>query len=357
MASSASESTPQKQPAPKTPAGRGAPAADALGLSAIIINYNGGVNLITCLASLADEAAIREIIVVDNASTDGSADECILRFPDVRLRVLTNDSNIGFGAAANQGASQAQGDLLVFLNPDVVPRVDCMVNLLATLLQRGGVVGPVVFNAGSPSGEWGSTVDRMGMPKGLRTAEPPLFIQGCCLATTRRCFDAVGGFDGRYFLFVEDVEYCWQALRRGFDVSVSPRAALDHIGGAVAQGGYSRGNRIETTRMRIVLRERNTWACILANAPLAKLPAILAASALRSTAFTALIATKRPRDVWCVPRGFCWNVVGLPATLSRRWRPGVSRESTIGAWGRLSRRWFLWEALRGRQRVLFVDSD
>jgi GT2 family glycosyltransferase len=325
------------------------------GVSVIIVNYNGGTELLDCVEALEHEAPLAEVLVVDNASVDGSAHACTRRFPHVR--VLYSEENLGFAGGANLGAAHATTGIFVFLNPDTMPGPGCMSQLYEELSARGGVAGPLVSHEGQSLVEQGLTIDRMGLARGLTEPSPVLYVSGCCLGTTRECFEAVGGLDDRYFLFCEDIEYCWQALRRGYDVRVVPTATLKHVGGTAAPGGYRRNNRIETTSVRILLGGRNSLAMFLACAPLWVMPGLICASLLRSGFFAALLLTnRRPRDAARLITGICWNVEQLPATRRRRHRPGVTPAGERAAWARVSRRLFLWDHMRAGERARFVDA-
>jgi len=324
-------------------------------LSAVVVHYNDVEHLLTCVDALRCDPEIDEIVVVDNASPGGGVETIAGRYR--RVQVVQSPTNLGFGGGANLGAASATGELLVFLNPDTVPDPGCMTALAEHLLERGGVAGPVVRTDPGAPPEHGWTVDRMLLPRALDHVGEPLFVQGCCLATTRSCFDAVGGFDARYFLFQEDVEFCWQALRRGFAVDIVSGTGLFHVGGAVAEGGYRRAGRIETSSARILLRERNGWAVLLACAPGRSIPILAFLSVVRTVAFAGLFLRHgRPVDALRLGRGLLWNLVHLRGTLARRSRPGVTPASELLAWDRVARQLFLWDLARKGERVRFVDS-
>jgi len=328
--------------------------ADRPTLSAVVVHYKDLGHLAACLEVLRADPGIGEIVVVDNASDLQTVEE--LRAACLDVQLILSTSNLGFGGGANLGAERATGDLLVFLNPDTVPDPGCMTALAEHLAARGGVAGPVVRTGSGGDPKFGCTVDRMLLPRSMGYQGAPLYISGCCLATTRSCFDAVGGFDARYFLFVEDVEFCWQALRRGFAVDVVPGAGLRHTGGAVAAGGYRRRGRIETTSSRVLLRERNSWAAVLACAPVARLPEVLALSLVRSVVFSGFSASRgRLRDAARLWAGLAWNLAHLRGTLERRRYPGVTRADEQEAWGRIARQLFLWDLARRGERLTFVD--
>lgn len=327
-----------------------------LQMTAVVVNYNGGDDLLACVESLVGDPGIGEVIVVDNASDDGSADA--IRRMSTDTTVVLSPENLGFGGGANLGATHASGDLLVFLNPDTVPDPDCMTLLAHHLFIHDGVVGPAVRNGTGGPVEFGCTVDRMLLLRALDHPGRPLYISGCCLATTRSCFDAIGGFDARYFLFQEDVEFCWQALRRGFIVEALPGASLIHAGGAVTAGGYRRAGRIETSSMRILLRERNSWALLLACVPARHLLYVLATSIVRTIAFTGIMVKHRRLGgavrLWI---GVAWNVRHVRTTLERRRRPGVDPSAAVQAWDRVARPFFLWDLIRRGERLRFVDGE
>lgn len=323
-------------------------------VSAIVVNFNGGSDLRTCLAALCSQLSPTNIVVVDNASTDGSVGLASAQYPEVR--VVASTVNLGFGGGANLGAAEARGETLLFLNPDTFVMPGCVDLLHKGLVPGVGVVGPMLRVGDEEVREYGATIDVMGMPRGLVGPSAPLYVSGCCLATSRRCFDTVGGFDERYFLFVEDVEYCWQALRRGYDVRVVSGAEAHHRGGGAIPGGYVRRGTVEVSAARIVLRERNTTTMFLACAPAGWLPIVAGASVLRTGAFAGLLASRgRWWPVLQLVVGLGQNLLWVSDTIRRRRRPGVTPLSARGAWRRVERRVYLWGFLCARQPVSFVD--
>lgn len=334
---------------------RGTDGSSRPRLSAVVVYYDDAEHLLACVDSLGEDPAIGDIVVVDNASPGEPAEAIIGACRAVQ--VVRSRTNLGFGGGANLGAAAVTGDLLVFLNPDTVPDPGCLTALAEHLIKRGGVAGPVIRTGIDGAPEYGCRVDRMLLPRALDHAVEPLYVQGCCLATTRCCFDTVGGFDARYFLFQEDVEFCWQALRRGFAVDVVMAAGLIHAGGATAEGGYLRAGRIETSSTRILLRERNAWAVVAACAPTRSMPELLLLSVVRTAVFSGLlILHRRPADTVRLIGGLWWNVIHLQGSLARRRRPGVTRIGEHRAWNRVSRQSFLWDLARKGERLRFVDS-
>lgn len=287
-------------------------------LSAVVVNYEGGDWLLSCLRSVRDQGIRIEAIVVDNGSLDGSTAAAAARFPDIH--VVKPGRNLGFAAGANTGARRARGEYLLFLNPDVELVPGCLQDLLQEFKDpRVAVVGPSIRVMASGDTEFGATTDPFGYPVPLHRAAPPVYVPGCALMTRAAVFQALGGFDPRFFMFVEDVDFCWRVLLAGWDVRVVPGAQAIHAGGAVARGGYVTPQGLRTTRFRVALRERNTLTMLLkcygpVSLALVLLPYLLQELA---TAVMLAIAGKR-RTSADIVLGLVWNAREIPRTLALR---------------------------------------
>jgi len=235
-------------------------------LSVIIVNWNAGEALNDCLASLFASKAwcgALEVLLVDNASTDGSQARAIREYPGIKL--LQNAGNRGFAPAANQGLSLAAGELVLLLNPDVVLSLTA-IPLLADFMAHhpeAAVVGPKLLNRdGTVQGSarrdpspWtglfgrstpltrlfpNNPVSRRELP-GLRHAgDDPLevdWVSGACLLVRRAAYERVGLLDERFFLFWEDADWCLRFRRAGWKVYYLPAASGTH------QVGVSRAQR------------------------------------------------------------------------------------------------------------------
>jgi hypothetical protein len=268
--------------------------------------------------ALREQAALAGTIVVDNGSTDGSAAAAVERFPDIVL--VDPGRNLGFAGGANAGARVARGRLLLFLNPDVELAPGAVERLAAAFRRADvGVAGPKVELDRLGGFEFGSTIDPLGYPVPLSSPDPPLYVSGCALMTTRDLFAELGGFDERFFMFVEDVDYCWRALLRGRDVRVVPEAVARHYGGASAPGGYVTAEGLSTTGFRVVLRERNTLTALLKCYALPTLAAVLPAYVVQSLATAGALAVGgRTRTAIGILGGLSWNARELPRTLALR---------------------------------------
>lgn len=210
----------------------------------MVVNYNSGMRLGPLLDVLAPQ--VGSVVIVDNASVDGSADA--LEGRD-RVSVLRNPSNRGFAAAANQGAALAEGNWVVFVNPDVHLQPGDVTALLAGVPDDVAAVAPLQVNErGDPMPEtggyrptlrrylvWALVPVRFHRRFGPWLAPPwPQvdtdldWVSGALLGVRRRVFEALGGFDQRFFLYHEDVDFGTRAKRAGFRVLCRPAVRLHH---------------------------------------------------------------------------------------------------------------------------------
>lgn len=287
-------------------------------VSVVIVNYYVEDRVANAVASVQRQDCVAEIVIVDNGSASPRLEMLQQEHPTVR--VIASDNNVGFARAANRGAQAASGEFLFFLNPDATAEPGCVDRLVAAFQIRPGIVGPAIHSAASASRDVGATMNYVGMSISLDGGQPPLYVSGCALFTSRSLFIQLGGFDDRYFLFVEDAELCWRALLAGYDVYAIAEASVFHEGGASMQGGYfTAGKRYHTSTLRISLRERNTVALMIACAPWYWLPVVLPVLLARSLAFAlAGLCLGQTSLGGALLRGIAWNIVQLPTSLARR---------------------------------------
>ncbi len=295
------------------------PYPSPLSVCAVVISYRPGTHLLACIRSILEDEPGCEIVVVDNDPDDGACAAASKRFSEIR--VLTPERNLGYAGGANFGARCTSASILLFLNPDVVLHRGCISALVQALTDTVGVAGPVLDIASLGQREYGSTLNHLGMPVGFRAHDrAPLYVSGAVLATRRDVFDAIGGFDSRYFMFVEDVEYCWRVLMTGLDVMCVASASAWHLGGSVASGGYPvAGQAYHTTPLRLIYRERNTIALFICCAPLSWLPWALPVLVARSLLLSvSALFLGMPQLAGGLLLGLVWNVTNLRTTVMRR---------------------------------------
>ncbi|MGH9095382.1 MAG: glycosyltransferase family 2 protein [Acidimicrobiales bacterium] len=224
-----------------------------LPVQAVVVNYNAAPLLGGCVASLR-AAGVGDVVVVDNASTDGS--RRLLAEADPGARWIDTGANLGYGRAANRGARQSGRPYVLICNPDLELGPDT-VRILVDRLEAEpdlGVIGPRVVNPDGttyPSARtFPDLVDSVG--HGLlgmvapgnrftrryrlldRDDDRPArvgWVSGACFLIRRTVWDALGGFDPAYFMYLEDVDLCWRAQRAGWAVGYEPTARVTHVQG------------------------------------------------------------------------------------------------------------------------------
>lgn len=231
-------------------------------LSIIIVSWNTREVTRNCLASIRDaQLGIEfEVILVDNASEDGTPAMVETEFPSVRL--LANERNERFARGNNLGVELASGELLLLLNSDTVVPPGALESLVAFFQQGGermGCVGPRVLNVdgslqseGRPLlfGTRGALLRHLKIHRwgrflpGHRSMLPPGlvrdgrirrvgFVAGCCMLLRRDVYERVDGFDeDRYFFYGEEIGLCRKLADAGLETWVYPEATIVHLGGA-----------------------------------------------------------------------------------------------------------------------------
>jgi GT2 family glycosyltransferase len=292
-------------------------------LSVVVVTHDSRVAVTAALPALYDQlAAGDELVVVDNASGDGTLDAVRAIAPGAV--VVETGWNAGFAEAANAGARAASGDLLVFLNPDATPAPgfaeairadsgwDAWMGLVTA--QGGRVVntngGVLHFTGIAWAGEAGAVA-----PGTLRGPREPAFLSGACLAVPRTAFERIGGFARGYFMYHEDVDLSLRLRLAGGRLGVEPAAVVDH------DYEFAKG----AAKWRLL--ERNRWATILRCYPGRLL--VLLAPALLATELALLVVSAAggwlPQKLVATAE----TARGLPRLL--RERRGVQATRTISS--------------------------
>ena len=224
--------------------------------SAIVVTYNSAGQIEACLDALRNEAGWQRI-VVDNASQDDTVERA--QKSDPAARVIKNPKNIGFAAAANQGARLASGNILLFLNPDAIAQSGALDALAKALEQEGvGAVGGALSHS---RGEVDRGFSVRRFPTMLSMAAEILLLNrlwpsnpsnrdyrcldldyakpqevdqpaGACLAVRREAWTSVRGFDEGFFpIWFEDVDLCRRLRVHNWKILFCPSACFLHSGG------------------------------------------------------------------------------------------------------------------------------
>jgi N-acetylglucosaminyl-diphospho-decaprenol L-rhamnosyltransferase len=221
---------------------------------AIIVTYNSAAAIEACVAPLLEAGA--HVIVVDNASSDGTAGLVRERLP--RVELIANDDNRGFPAAVNQGVERGLSNTLLLVNPDCVVPADTVRGLAAFLEEHPdvGLVGPRLREddgsiqiSAHPLGSFSTLLAnraRRVLPRALahrfaesydvclNATEPTDvgMLIAACVAIRRELLERIGGLDEGYFMYLEDMELCLQVRRAGYRVVYLPTVEARHVGGA-----------------------------------------------------------------------------------------------------------------------------
>jgi GT2 family glycosyltransferase len=226
-----------------------------LDVSVIVVNYNAGKELAHAIRSIAADLPGRqwEAVVVDNASSDGSAD-AVAAAGDARVRVIRNERNVGFARAVNQGIAATSAPLVLLVNPDceLVPGVFETLAREMAQSPAHAIAGPRIVNPdGTPQGNARGDPDMLtglfGRTSVLRRLLPGLgpsvrnvvddrqrqtetvdWLSGACVLIRRSVLAQVKGFDERYFLYWEDADLCRRVRALGYQVRYVPAATAVH---------------------------------------------------------------------------------------------------------------------------------
>jgi GT2 family glycosyltransferase len=244
-----------------------------LAMAVVVVSFNTRDVLERCLQSVVAAAPV-ETIVVDNDSSDGSADLVRSRFPTVRL--IVSHENLGYGGAANQGIAACSAPGVLLLNSDTLLARNALGAVGAYLAARPSVavLGPRLVK---PDGglqrsafSYPSVADTLLGETGLHqvvrrvpvlreclprtwshtAARRVPWVVGAALAIRRRAFEQVGGFDEAYFMYWEEVDLCRRLERDGFETHFAPVTTVVHLGEA------STGDRTGSMRQRLLSQRR-----------------------------------------------------------------------------------------------------
>src|SRR5215469_12267079 len=228
-------------------------------ISVVIVGWNAKHYLELCLQSLADAPPRRntEIIVLDNASSDGSAEMIKSRFPQVRL--IRSEENLGYPRGSNVAIRQCRGRYIALVNPDVIVFPNCLDNLAEFLDQhpKAGLIGPRVFNPDMTQQStcrrfptlWNNICSATALATAFKNSRvfagehmwffshdeirPVDVLVGCFWMVRKETFDTVGLFDDNLFMYGDDVDWCRRAWKVGWEVVFFPGARAIHDRGKI----------------------------------------------------------------------------------------------------------------------------
>lgn len=251
-------------------------------LSAVIVNYNAGDWLLACLDSAHRQAfeGTWEVILVDNASSDGSLSRAVERFPAVRT--VSHGQNVGFSRGVNAGIARSSGRYVFVLNPDAILASNVFAEMV-TFMDRypeAGIAGCRVLNPDGSlqmacrrniptpamalvhlSGLSRLLPARWGIPEyKIERLDPETpaevgAVSGSCMVIRRAAMERVGLFDEAFFMYGEDLDYCQRMRQAGWKVLYHPGAAVTHYLGVSSATNPDRALREFYRAMRLFYRK------------------------------------------------------------------------------------------------------
>jgi N-acetylglucosaminyl-diphospho-decaprenol L-rhamnosyltransferase len=260
----------------------------SLALSVIVVSADSGPALRECVRSVLASPLSLELILADNASSDGMPPAIERAYEhDPRLKVIYNHRNLGFGPAVNLAAKQAHGHALLILNPDCLLRGDDLGRLLAVLAShpKAGLIGAAVCDADGRAdpASWrrdpllrrslNSLLGRSGEKVNMEQEIPAEVVEaeavsGAVMLLPRAMFQRLGGFDEDYFLHCEDLDLCRRVRDLGYKVLLAGDVRVLH-----GKGSSSRHRPVFVSRYK----HRGMWRWFRKHDPAARNPLVAAA--------------------------------------------------------------------------------
>ena len=264
--------------------GAGQVGQTASGTAVVIVNYESGPSLLSCVEGWQREGP-DELVVVDNGSRDGSVDQLSLRHPDVE--VLATGRNLGYGAAANRGVAATAAASVLVCNPDLQVRPGALADLSRALADdpECALVGPLIRTptgqrypsarqfpsmtdaAGhallgifAPDNRFTRSYQQTDLGDAGHRPQTVDWVSGACFLVRRSAFEQVGGFDESYFMYAEDVDLCWRLGRIGWRVSYATGAEVTHLQGvSTSRHPYRMIAEHHRSLMRFAVRSTRGW--------------------------------------------------------------------------------------------------
>ena len=311
------------------------PPVDEAVFDVVIVNWNSGEQLLAALRSLVahGDGSIRSVTVVDNGSSDGSAD---IDVPELPLTVLVQERNLGFGAACNIGARHASGPYILFLNPDAEVEPGVLAGVKAYFDsdtdEQVGVVGVrLIDEAGRTHRHcarfptWrsfvGQSLGLFRIGQGFFKPIPLLefdhqssrsvdHVMGAFYCVRREVFEQVNGFDENFFLYMEDLDLSKRIIHAGRRIDYRADLTAFH-----RQGGTS--EQIKAKRLAYIMSSNIIYAWKHLPWSEAAVVSLVTLVGEPVSLVTRFAVQRRLSDAWSALRGFGMLYLALPDTARR----------------------------------------
>lgn len=280
-------------------------------VSIIIVNWNGRKYLDECITSLFNQSCNNRIILVDNASTDGSVEYVMEKFPHVEI--IQNKANLGFAKAINIGIRAADTELIALFNQDAVAEREWLSLLVKAVKNspKAAASGGKIYHYGSDkniASTWCKIDPYTAAAWDFTDDEPASevdYLPGCAMLIKKEVIDEIGYLDEGYFMYFDETDFCARMIRAGYDLLYVPEAVIWHV---VA------GSITESRKMQYMTRNRIRFA--LKNFDQIYIPGFVLFYLVETVYF--LFQTFDLTDTRMRIRGLIWNLLNIGRTFSAR---------------------------------------
>jgi GT2 family glycosyltransferase len=288
-------------------------------VSIIIVNWNGKKWLKSCLDSVYSQTYKKiEVILVDNGSSDESIDYAEKFYP--KVKVIKNNSNLGFSKANNLGIKASRGDFLFLLNNDTILEEDTLGKLLMFKINNNfEIVGPKLLNEKREDiyNRRNLTIDFLGY---LGWGSQTFYIDGCAFLISKNDYNELGGFDDKYFMYSEDIDLCWRAQLYGMKLAICEDATIIHFGGGSSlQTQFKKNIKFVTPLFRRFEVEKNNLMNLIKNYKLMNLlwviPLFMIQSFFESIFY---LVTGNFKAFKSILMAIYWNIINIRDTFKKR---------------------------------------
>jgi GT2 family glycosyltransferase len=288
-------------------------------VSVVVLNWNGEEDLSKCLQSLSRQSYPRyEIIVVDNASTDGSV-ESAEKYP--QAKIIVNDRNLGFAEGNNIGIRESSGEIIALVNNDIVADEKWISELVKTIEKDPtiGLVGGTIYSSNGEGEIW-STGGRIDLLTGYtwhsrgatiigELVDDIDYIPACAIVVRKEVIERIGYLDKEYFIYSEDVEWGINTKRVGLKIVLNPDAKVWHNPSATMG---------KTPLKRYYYLTRNRIRLIIRNFPLRYIPLALLFQIFLNLPYEFIVLRLDGRYIREKAKAVYWNLKNLKKEIGGR---------------------------------------
>lgn len=294
-------------------------------VSIVIVNWNGLKYIDDCIKSLlAQTYTNMEIIIVDNASADGSVEHIEHHYPMVKI--VRNDKNLGFAEGTNRGVAVSGGELVALFNQDAIAEAHWLERLVTVISSSADIaaVSGKVYYWGDRFGKdavfctWPKIDPYTAFPSNFNGNEPMGevdYLSGCAMLVKREAMDRVGLLDTGYFLYFEETDWCARMIRAGYRLIYIPDAIVWHV----VSGS------IDNIDFKLMYMSRNRIRFALKNFDLSYIPVFVVAFSVDTLFELARGIQHKDLNAFNIRlRAIYWNVCNVGQTIKSR-RNDLSR--------------------------------